>query len=439
MNQRSRIDITPSRGLLAALVALACSPATAGGLLGYEIGTGDMGFATAGYAVRASDASTAFTNPAGMTQLDGTQVLVGAQLLYTNLKFSIDPSTSSALGSGDGGHAGGKSGFFPGGGLFISYSLSPDLKLGFASTGNFGAALKFDDAWVGRYYGQQSTLIGASFIPSVAYKVNDKLSIGVGINAMYGYLKSVTAVNNIVPGQGDGKLKLRDTTWGWGGNVGVLYQVDPSTRIGATYNSQVKLDFNAPAEFSNLGPGLSAALNAKGLLNANIKMGVTVPQQLMFSALHVVDPQWTVYGDAGWQEWSKFGELEVGVDSNNPTSVTTNIPFKNTWHGAVGAQYQLNEPWRINFGVAYDSKFQSGAYVSPILPANDAWRFGFGVHQQVSKSFSWGVAGQYLYGGSLDVNRQAAVPVAAGGRGNLVGTYKNIGTLFSSVSLNWAY
>ena len=44
---------------------------------------------------------------------------------------------------------------------------------------------------------------------------------------MYGYLKSVTGVNNIAPGAGDGKLTLKDNKWGFGGNVGLLYEVSP--------------------------------------------------------------------------------------------------------------------------------------------------------------------------------------------------------------------
>jgi long-chain fatty acid transport protein len=46
--------------------ALAAGPAAAGGMIAYEIGTADVGLASAGYNARAQDASTVFTNPAGM-------------------------------------------------------------------------------------------------------------------------------------------------------------------------------------------------------------------------------------------------------------------------------------------------------------------------------------------------------------------------------------
>ncbi|MEA3274402.1 MAG: outer membrane protein transport protein [Pseudomonadota bacterium] len=110
---------------------------------------------------RAQDASTVLTNPAGMTRLEGTQFLASGQIDYGRTEFSLGPGTSPGLGTGDGGNAFGSGGWFLGGGGFLSYSLSPDLKLGFAATGNFGAPLDYGDDWAGRYYVQKTTLLGA--------------------------------------------------------------------------------------------------------------------------------------------------------------------------------------------------------------------------------------------------------------------------------------
>jgi long-chain fatty acid transport protein len=419
--------------------ALVAGKAVAGGIIAYEFGTADVGLASAGYNARAQDASTVFTNPAGMTRLDGNQFLASGQLDYGRTKFSIGSGTSSALGTDDGGNAFGSDGWFLGGGGFLSYSVSPDLKLGFALTGNFGAPLKYDDNWVGRYYVQQTTMLGISLVPSIAYKATDKLSLGAGVTAMYGIYKNQVAINNVNPAFGDGQLKLDDNTWGWGVNLGLLYEIDAGTRLGLTWNSQVDLDFKAPAQFSNLAPALSTLLSNRGLLTANIQVGIKVPQQVMGSVFAQVNDRWAVLGSVGWQQWSKFGQVQLGVDdATNPTSVTTNLNYKDTWHFAAGAQYRLSDPWLLNFGIAYDSGFQSGN-VSPLLPANSAWRFGVGGQHQTSKTFYWGVAAEYFYGGTLDTNIQSAVPVALGGRGNLVGSYNNTGTLFFAAYGNWKF
>ena len=90
-------------------------------------------------------------------------------------------------------------------------------------------------------------------------------------------------------------------------------------------------------------------------------------------------------------------------------------------------------------GIAYDADFQDGSSVSPLLPANLAWRFGAGLENQLTQTFKWGFAAEYMYGGTLDTNLQSTLPVAVGQRGDLVGSYDNIGTLFFSVYLNWTF
>jgi len=429
---RSRNRYRIAAGAVASLGLLGAAPVTAGGLLLYEVGTADVGLASAGYSARAQDASTVLTNPAGMTRLDGTHVTLGAQLLYADLGFSIGQGTSPALGTADGGNP---VGVFPGGGLFASYSLSPDVKLGFAATGNFGLAQKYDSDWVGRYYVQEATLIGVSMLPSIAWRVSPELSLGASLNVMYGVLKQQVAVNNLRGA--DGQLSIDANEWGLGANVGLLYEPNPATRFGVTYNSQVKLDFSAPTEFSGLAPVLDALLRSRGLLNAVLNVPIYVPQGVNASFLHQLNTRWTVLGSVGWQQWSKFGQVELGVDSNNPTTLTTDLDFDDTWHVAGGAQYRLDGPWRLNMGVAYDSGFQDGSNVSPVLPANSAWRFGFGVQKEESKTFGWAISAEYAYGGSLDVNRRSKVPVPAGGRGDLIGSYNDVGMYFVAATFNW--
>ncbi len=423
--------IAVSIGALALTVA---GPARAGGLILYEVGTADVALASAGYSARAQDASTVLSNPAGMTLLDGKQVLLGTQMLYTDPSFSVDSGTSPELGSTSGGNP---IGFFPGGSGFYTQEISPKLTVGFGLAGNFGVGLEYNDDWVGRYYVKKAALLGVSLLPSIAYQVTDKLSLGVSLNAMYGMTETKVAVNNIVAGP-DGGLKLKDEEWGFGGNVGVLYQISPATRLGLTYTSQVDLDFSSNAEFSGLAPGLEAVLDSRGLLNAEIDLGIKVPQTVMASVFSQIDPTWALLASVGWQDWSEFGRVDVSIESNNPVSLTTDAPYQDTWHGALGGQYRLSDAWLMNFGVAYDSAFQEGSTVSP-APPPAGWRFGVGAQQLVTKSFHWGAGAEYQWGGTLDVNNESSVPVANGGRGNLVGKFRDVQTLFVSANFGWNF
>jgi len=181
-------------------------------------------------------------------------------------------------------------------------------------------------------------------------------------------------------------------------------------------------------------------LNNRGLLNSSIKVGINVPQQVMGSIFAQVTERWAVLGSVGWQQWSKFGQVQLGIDdTTNPVSLTTDLDFDDTWHVAGGAQYRPSDPWLLNFGIGYDSGFQNSSNVSPLLPANWAWRFGVGGEHQAGKTFTWGVAAEYLYGGTLDTNLQSERPAALGGRGDVVGSYDNISTLFLGLYVNWKF
>jgi long-chain fatty acid transport protein len=254
---------------------------------------------------------------------------------------------------------------------------------------------------------------------------------------VYGKLKQQVAVNNLVGA--DGQLAVNTHKWGFGGNVGLLYEPSAATRFGVTYSSQVKLDFSAPTEFSGLSPVLKALLEAGGLLNTTLDLPMYMPQGVNASFFQRIDDRWALLGSVGWQQWSKFGQVELGINSKNPISLTTNLDFKDTWHVAGGAQYRLDGPWLLNMGVAYDSGFQDSSNVSPVLPANAAWRFGMGVQKEESKTFNWAVSAEYVYGGTLDVNRTRAVPVVEGGRGSLVGSYDNVGMYFLAATFNWKF
>jgi hypothetical protein len=59
--------------------------------------------------------------------------------------------------------------------------------------------------------------------------------------------------------------------------------------------------------------------------------------------------------------------------------------------------------------------------------------------QQLDAKSYWGFAAEYLYGGSLDVNTQGRLPVALGGRGDLVGSYNNLGVVYLAAYYNWKF
>jgi len=402
--------------------------AFASGIVLYEFGSPDVGLAAAGYAARAQDASTVFTNPAGMSLLGKSQVLGGLQALYGKVEFS--PNSATTVSGSDGGNA---IGWMPGGSAFIVQKLNKDWSIGFGVLSYFGLSESYDNNWVGRYYVQESTLLGMTLTPAVSYRVNNWLSIGAGLNMMYGYLDTSVAINNIGDSRPDGQLKYDDGKWGYGGNFGILMAPNSGTRFGLTYLTEVKLDFSATPEFSGLGPLLEASLRNRGLTTNNLDMSITVPQMVMFSAYHELNQKWAIMGNIGWQDWSRFGQVDIQINSNNPQSLTVDNDYNDTWHVALGAKYRHSTKWVFTGGIAYDSSAVDDDKRTVTLPMGETWRFALGAQYAITPNLTMGAAYEFAWLGNMPVDQQRGLA------GHVSGEYSNASMSFFALNLNWKY
>ncbi|MGD9949626.1 MAG: OmpP1/FadL family transporter [Desulfobulbus sp.] len=355
--------------------------AHAGGLYMYEIGTEDLGLANAGSAARAQDASVIANNPAGMTRLQGNQATVGAQLLYGDLDYTLNDSSLNGPGN--------VIGWLPGGSAFYSHSINDDLKLGLGLYGNFGLSLDFGDTWSGRNVVKEATLVGMTLQPSLAYRINDKWSVGAGVGINYGIF---SLTRDEIAIRGGYEVKQDDTDIAPNAKVGILWEPSDYTRFGLAYTSKVDYDFDVDATVNLPRLGRSWTLPVDAMVDA--------PQQVMFSAVQVLNNKWTILGEIGWQDWSSFSEAEVTI---NNLTLQSKLDLQDTWHAAAGVQYQLSAETRLNFGVAYDSSMYSEqGDTSFLLPAGAAWRLGTGVQRQLNDRSSLGAAFEWLLSESAD-------------------------------------
>ena len=400
----------------------------AGGLFLTEIGTEDVALAGAGWAARAQDASTLFKNPAGMSRLEGNQFQGGLQALY--FQSGGFGGTNTPFGGNGGGNP---IEVVPGASGFYVYSLGKDFKVGFGVLSNFGLGLQNNQGFAGRYYVKQDTLVGITFAPVASYQVNEYISIGGGPNVMVAYTKYTANINNVLPpGTGDGQLYLSDTTAGVGGQFGVLVEPKKGTRVGVTYYSPIKLNFSTTPTFSNLGT-IGTVLNNNGLLTRDVDLGVTVPQHVILSGYHELSEVWAIMGDFGWENWSQFGKVDVGVfGGQNSTSLTTNIDYNDTYHVGVGSQYRLNPEWLLNGGFAYDSSMVSAANRSIALPVGATYKFGMGADWLMNEKIKLGFSYELSYMGDLSISQNRG-PLA----GQLTGAYKDAIMHFFAFTLNW--
>ena len=392
--------------VLLCAACMSASTAWAGGILIYEAGQEGNGLANAGSAALANDPSVLMSNPAGITRLKGTQISTNAQVILGDLRFSRDGDNRF-----DGNEGGNALQYLPGASLFISHQLDERSAIGFGMYGNFGLALDYDDDWAGRYFTQEAAVIGVSMQPTWAYTFTDDLSIGVGPRIMVGYYRTEMAINNNLLGladRPDGQLEYKDTDVGVGVNLGLLYQLAPRTRIGLAYTSKVKLEFKDKPHLKDISnPLLDVALRRLDV--DSLELDLNVPQTVTFSIAHQLDDQWTLLGSLNWQDWSDFGDVGVEVDSNaGGTSRTVDRRYKDTWHAALGAQYQATRQWRWSVGLGYDSSAVDDKDRTVDNPMGEAWRLAAGVNYQVDEGLDLHVAYTLVWLGDMDVEQTKA-------------------------------
>ncbi|WP_309677819.1 outer membrane protein transport protein [Pseudomonas sp.] len=379
------------------VLALCSQHAYAGGIMLYEIATDNAGLANAGAAARAQGPSTIASNPAGMSYLPGTQITGGLQILYGDLSFDRDSNTTGT-GSGNALDP------IPGGSFFISHQLDDHWSVGFGQYADFGLAANYDNEWSGRYFAQNASLAGLSFVHSVAYRFNEQWSVGVGVNAMYGMLQAQTAIDRSPFGftdRSDGQFKYKDNDWGFGANVGVIYAPQPGTRIGLAYTSKVDLDFEDGLDVKGDGPVLDR------LDGLNTQLNITVPQTATLSLFQQLDPQWALLASVNWQDWSEFGDIAVQVDTTafGAQSTTVDAHFKDTWQLALGAQYQATPQLLWNVGVAYDSSAVSDENRTFTVPMGESWRIAAGATYALNKVTDINVSWAMVWLGEMPVDQ----------------------------------
>lgn len=405
-------------GGIAAMLALlavlsASTPAFAGGLYVYEIGAPDQMFASAGREAIGRDASTSYTNPAAMTRLKQSEVLLGVQPIYADVRF--EPGSATTQTGGDGGNA---AGFVPSLGSFYVHSFTDRIKGGLAFNTYVGGGLHYDDQWAGRYYAQESSILTLAGNLSGAYRVNDWLSLGVGFTTLYAKLKMSAAIPNAEP-IGDARITAEDDNVGFGGNASILLEPSPATRIGLVYRSQIQVSMHDVGSLENVGPLLGGVLQASGLVDADVDLDFTFPQMVHAAVYHDLGDKLSIMIGLGWEDWTEFGDLGVTLDSSTDSSFNADLHIHDTWHGSVGFEYRPVARWRVGTGIAYDSGAVNDKDRTPALPLSRQWRWGAGFEHDVAETWTVGFQYTLVELGNAPIDRARPLP------GTLKGSYED--------------
>ena len=429
--------------------------ALAAGFQLIEQSVSGMGTAYAGGSALGEDATTVFFNPAGMTRLKGTQTSAGFHVVMPQAEFDNQGSSTANAGSGsvpltgNGGDAG-ETGVVPN--LYVSHQYSEELFFGLGVNVPFGLSTHYDNDWAGRYHAIKSEVETVNINPSFAYKVNDWLSLGAGVNAQYVDAKLTNAMDfgliaedeglgflGFSPTSADGRSKVQGDDWAYGYNLGLLLNLGEQTRLGAHYRS--KLDYTVKGEvtFNNVPDDPFGALKAK-FKDGNARSSVDLPWTLSVSLVHEFTPKWAVMADFSRTGWNDLDELRFEFDNGLPDGVTT-LNWSNSNRYSVGATYKPTGQWTLRAGVAFDeTPIPDKEYRTPRIPGEDRiWgALGVGYRYSDSLSFDFGYAHLWVDDPKIDKTTGSSPADEDYYRGNLKGEY-DASVDIVSAQVNWIF
>ena len=392
---------------------------------GFQIRPGDPDWsanAFAGMAAKAYDASTAWTNPAGMTQLDQNEVDLGAAGLLTSINFS----GSNMLGpfatpGSDGGNAGGPA-LVPS--LAAVWVVNQKLRLGFSVETPFGERTVYPTDFVGRYQALVSSISDVEIGLAAAYKITPTFSIGGGPIIDHFAARLTTAVNTGATAAltGDPEVDDAGDDWSLGYHLGVFWRPVADWRFGIDYRSRIRnaIEGNQTVSIPPLITALSPATAAElGGLATPMRTTITLPDIMTISAVWQIDPEWAALATLQWADWSVIQSLVLS--GLNGSSSTLPLYFHNSWMGSLGVNYTpaALPKLMLQAGIGLDQSPVTDQDRTPRLPSLDEAILGFGLHYAITPAVMLKASFLHEFGigpNSIDFSSGSTA-------GTLLGTY----------------
>lgn len=355
-----------------------------------------MGRAMAGAGVVGDDLSAVHYNPAGMTLLSGTRMQATGTWVAVNLDYeSHDGSVT------ENGRLKGQT--IPAG--FLTHQINDSLWAGLGLTVPYGMGTEFDENWDGKDRGTESMILTFDINPNLAWKVNDKFSVGGGISLQY----AKAELGFGVPlGPTAAHANVKGDSWAWGWNVGMMFQPVETVRVGLAYRSHIAHNADGHTTLSNV-PNAFLKHDAIGVSNlrSDMKVRIKTPDTITLSATWEATDALRLSGTARWSKWSNFKSLSLDnsgfghgqdVDRFAAAHSTITNNWDDTWFFSVGADYKLNGQWTVRGGVAYDQGPVENQYRMAVIPDTDRVWFSGGASYKYTDNLTFDFGATYIKG-----------------------------------------
>jgi long-chain fatty acid transport protein len=420
---------------------------------GIEVRTGSvvtLGSAQAGMTAELDNISEMVLNPAALGFGSGTEVAVGAVGIF-NSSTADNLQAATALGTPITGNNGGNAGvsaLLPN--IYAGFGVNSQLRLGLGVTSFYGLGTSFSAGWVGRYQVLSANLLTLDIVPVMSYRPIPELTLAVGPVVQYAAARTDVSIdfgtlNQVlfggafegIPAQSDGSFSSTSTGWAAGYLLGAAWEPASGTKIGLSYRSQIRQGLGGTGRFEPGGPTGAAIAATTGAFGVSgFTTTINLPPIVSLGIAQRATEALTLFADLQWAGWQSLQSLSLNFSNPAQPPVVTQLALQNSWFGAIGGKYQINQEVAVRAGVAFDrSTLPPNAARGPIIPDTNTYWLAFGVQFVPTPKLQV----DFAYGHLFFDRATLSVPITQPGntfRGSLSGT---INTSSNYVALQATY
>jgi len=347
-----------------------------------------LGRAFSGEAAIGDDASILGSNPAGMSLLDDQSFAFGS----TAILPSIDVSGNTRIGTAEDRDVISDA-YVPY--FYYSRKVTENLKIGFGSYVTYGLESEYSKTFASSAVVEHSALRSVNLNPAISYRLTDKWTIGGGFNALY----ADGEITSRRPGLGTSLFELEGDDWGYGYNLGLLYEHSPQTRVGLHFRSSIKLSLKGDAD---IGAGFGAFPPG----NYPASLEVELPDSLELSLYHELNERWAIHGDFLWTNWSKFEDFNPMVNPLIDGFYATRENWHDTLRISIGATYQYSDVLTFRTGLAFDESPVDTQYRTLRIPDSDRVWLSIGASYKLSDSYTLNLGYTRIFSSEVSIGRK---------------------------------
>ncbi|MCS7085917.1 MAG: outer membrane protein transport protein [Bacteroidia bacterium] len=232
----------------------------------------------------------------------------------------------------------------------------------------FGLSIRWPGNWKGRFIVRYAGLLTAFVQPTIAFRINDKMGVGLGPAPAVALFNLERALPIGDETGSEATAKLAGSAVSVGVNVGFYYRPVKYVSLGLSWRSPTAFRLRDGAATFSVPSSVEAQFP-----QTRFQSSLTLPMVASLGAAVYPVEKLVVSLEVNFTGWRAFKELKFDFRDNTAALSDQTSPrnYRDAWTFRLGAQYKIHERLTVRAGGLYDFTPVPDDYLSPELPDGD--------------------------------------------------------------------